>query len=238
MNTREPPFDDVRVRRAVNHAIDPAALERIYAGTLKAHQQVLPPGMPGHEQFSPYPHDLTKARRLIALADPDDRQVTVWTNDSAPNTEAGEYYEAVLQRLGLRTKLRVVDTAVYFGVIGDESTADLDTGWGNWLLDYPHPNDYFQPQLSGESILAENNTNWARFDDPRVNAEIARLGARQLGAREIEEYAALDRAVMRRAPWAPFGLFTVSTFVSEGVDLEEVVVTPIFGHDLTSFRLE
>ena len=62
MNATRPPFDDVRVRRAVNYAIDPAALERIYAGPIAATQQVLPPGMPGHRSFQPYPHDLAKAQ--------------------------------------------------------------------------------------------------------------------------------------------------------------------------------
>ena len=34
MNTTRPPFDDVKVRQAVNYAVDRAALERIYAGSL------------------------------------------------------------------------------------------------------------------------------------------------------------------------------------------------------------
>ncbi|HEY3492037.1 MAG TPA: ABC transporter substrate-binding protein, partial [Solirubrobacterales bacterium] len=50
MNTQEPPFDDVKVRQAVNYAVDDRALERIYAGQLSGSQQILPPGMPGHEE--------------------------------------------------------------------------------------------------------------------------------------------------------------------------------------------
>ena len=238
MNTQKPPFDDVLVRRAVNYAVDPAALERIYAGTMRATQQILPPGMPGYEKYELYPHDLDRARELIARADPADREITVWTNNGPPNDEAGAYYEDVLSRLGFETNLRVVNVANYFGVIGNTSVADLDTGWTNWLLDYPHPNDYFEPQLAGASIQPENNTNWAQFDDPEINAEIARLGREQLGPKQIREYAELDKAVMREAPWAPFGNFVISTFVSEAVDLDEVIVSPIFGQDLTSFQLE
>ncbi|HET7591014.1 MAG TPA: ABC transporter substrate-binding protein [Solirubrobacterales bacterium] len=238
LNTQRPPFDDARVRRAVNYALDPAALERIYAGTLARTQQVLPPQMPGYRKFELYPHDLAKARELIARAHPADRQVTVWTNNLPPNNEAGEYFQQVLEELGFSVKLKKINGASYFTLIGNSNTPDLDAGWGNWLLDYPHPDDYFQPQLSGESIVPEGNSNWAEFDDPKVNAKIRELALQQLGPKQEREYAALDREVMEQAPWAPFGTLTLGTFVSDKVDLEKLIVSPIFGQDLTSFELK
>ena len=237
MNTEQPPFDDMRVRRAVNYAVDPEALERIFAGTVRPTQQVLPPQMPGYRHFELYPHDLERAKRLVERADPDDREITVWTFNLAPTDEAGEYYQQVLTKLGFDVKLKIIDVANYFTVIGNESTPDLDTGFANWLLDYPHPNDYFQPQLSGESIIANGNTNWARFADPAIDAKIRKLAAQQLGPQQESEYAALDRAVMKQAPWAPFGTLTLGTFVSDSIDLDELVVSPIYGQDLTSLKL-
>jgi len=238
MNTQTPPFDDPRVRRAVNYAVDAEALERIFAGTLEATQQVLPPLMPGYRKFELYPHNLAKAKKLIAEAAPADRKVTVWTFNLEPSDEAGEYYEQVLRKLGFETKLKVVDFTNYFTVIGNSSTPDLDTGFANWLLDYPHPNDYFQPQLTGESILPNGNTNWALFDDPEVNAKTRELGRQQLGPAQEREYAELDRTVMREAPWVPFGNLTLGTFVADSIDLDELVVSPIYGQDLTSFEFK
>jgi peptide/nickel transport system substrate-binding protein len=238
MNTQRPPFDDLRVRQAVNYAIDPAALERIYAGTLAPTQQVLPPQMPGYRKFELYPHDLARAKQLVARAHPSDREVTIWTDNISPADEAGEYFQQVLEQLGFEVRLKVVDAASYFTLIGNSNTPDLDAGWGNWLLDYPHPNDYFAPQLSGQSILAAGNTNWAHFEDPAIDRKIAELARQQLGAKQEGEYAALDREVMRQAPWAPFGTLTLGTLVSEKIDLDKVIVSPIFGQDLTSFQFK
>ena len=236
MNTKQPPFDDVRVRQAVNYAVNPEALERIYAGQLVGTQQILPPGMPGYEKFELYPHDMEKAKELLKEANPSDMDITVWTDTESPNNEAGEYYEGVLKELGFNTKLKILNADNYFTVIGNQSTPDLDTGWSDWFQDYPHPNDFFQPLLAGESILQTNNGNFANFSDPKLNAEIDTLGEEQLGSEQEEKYTELDKKFMEQAPWAPYGTRTLSTFVSSAIDLESVIYSPTFGAYLTSFE--
>jgi peptide/nickel transport system substrate-binding protein len=238
MNTQQPPFDDLKVRQAVNYAVDPAALERIYAGQLQATQQVLPPGMPGYEKFELYPHSMAKAKELIAEANPADREITVWTDSESPNNEAGEYYEGVLDELGFDANLKILSPDTYFTVMGNTSTPDRDTGWVNWFEDYPHPNDFFQTLLASESIQPTNNTNWAEFDDPAISAKISQLGTEQLGPEQEAEYAELDREVMEQAPWAPYGTLNVATFVSSAIDLDKVIFNPTFGQDLTSFQFK
>ncbi|HET9591887.1 MAG TPA: ABC transporter substrate-binding protein [Solirubrobacterales bacterium] len=238
MNTRQAPFDDVKVRQAVNYAVDTRALERIYAGQITGTHQILPPGMPGYKRFDLYPHSLEKAKELVAAAKPSDREITVWTDNESPNDEAGEYLEGVLKELGFDTTLKIVNSDNYFGVIGNESTPNLDIGFANWFEDYPHPNDFFQPLLAGESIVPSGATNLARIDDPRLNAEIGRLGEGPLTPQVESEYADLDRKYMEQAPWVPYGNSTLPTFVSSAVDLDKVVFNPTFAQDLTSFQFK
>jgi peptide/nickel transport system substrate-binding protein len=238
MNTQEKPFDDVKVRQAVNYAIDAKALERIYAGQIAGTHQILPPEMPGYEQFDLYPTDKEKAQELMKEANPSDMDITVWTDTESPNNEAGEYLNEVLKELGFNTTLKIINADNYFTVIGNATTPNLDAGWSDWFQDYPHPNDFFQPLLSGESILSTNNGNFAKLDDPAVNKKITELGEQQLEAEQEDAYAELDEEIMEQAPWAPYGTRTLSTFVSDAIDLESVIFNPTFGHYLSSFEFK
>ncbi len=238
MNTEKTPFDDLKVRQAVNYAVDSAALERIYAGSLAATHQILPLGMPGYEELNLYPHSMAKAKQLLKEANPSDMDITVWTDNESPNDEAGAYYQDVLTKLGFNAKLKTINADNYFALIGNETTPDLDTGWTNWYEDYPNPNDFFQPLLAGESIAPTNNTNLSRTDVPELNEKIAKLSEEPLGPEQEAEYAALDKAYMELAPWVPYGTNTTSTFVDSEIDLEKVIFNPTFGHPLTSFELK
>ena len=238
MNTQKPPFDDLRVRRAVNHAIDPLALRRIYGGQLAPTHQILPPGVPGFERFNLYPFDLREARRLIAAADPADRRIVAWTDNGSPNQEAGEYFAAQLREIGFRVRLEVVSAGSYFTVIGNHRTPNLDAGWSNWFADFAHPDDFFQPLLLGSSILPFYNGNFARMNVPKLNQKILGLSRRPLGPAAERAYGSLDRGFMKLAPWVPYGTRVLETFVARDIDPAQLVYDPMSGVTLTSFRFE
>jgi peptide/nickel transport system substrate-binding protein len=238
MNTTVEPFNDLKVRQAVNYAINPAALERIYSGRLKGLQQILPPGMPGYQKLALYPYNVKKAKELIAEANPSDREITVWTDTESASKDAATYYADVLEEIGFKTTLKVLDPDNYFTVIGNTSTPDLDTGWANWFEDYPHPDDFLGPMLAEESIAPTNGTNLARYANPTLSKKLAELGEEPLGPEQEAGYAELDKGFMEEAPLAPYGTSTSSTFVSSAIDLENVVFNPTFGQDLASFEFK
>ena len=238
LGSTTPPFNDVKVRQAVNYAVNREALERIYAGQLAATQQILPPGMPGYAKLDLYPYDLAKARKLIAEANPSDRGVTVWSDNESPNDEAAEYLASVLEKIGFDAKVKVVNSDNYFSIVGNESTPDVDVGYASWFQDYPNPNDFFQPLLSEEAITPTDASNLGRFADPKLSGEIERLAEQPLGPKQEAAYADLDREFMEQAPWIPYGNATAATFVSSAIDLENVVFNPTFSQDLTSFQFK
>jgi peptide/nickel transport system substrate-binding protein len=238
MNNQEPPFDDVKVRQAVNYAIDPAALTRIFGGRLNVSQTILPEGMPGHKDFELYPGpDVEKARQLMEEADPSDTDITVWTNDEPDRKKLGAYYQDVLNDIGFNADLKIINGEIYFTQIGNMKTENLDTGFSDWFQDYPHPNDFFQPLLAGESIQPTNNQNNSLTDIPELNKKIDELVQEEFTPEVQEQYGDLDEAFMKEAVWAPYGSERFTTFVSERLNFDEVYWHPLMSHDWTSFAL-
>ena len=123
MNTNRPPFNDLKVRQAVNYAVDQAALERIYVGSIAGTQQILPPGMPGYKKFELYPHNLAKAKAMIKEAHPSDMNITVWGDSESENEAATTYYQDLLTQLGFHATLKILNPDNYFTVIGNQTDA-------------------------------------------------------------------------------------------------------------------
>jgi peptide/nickel transport system substrate-binding protein len=235
MNQTTEPFNNLKVREAVNYAVDPAALERIYTGQIVGTQQILPPGMPGYKKLELFPHDVKKAKELVAESGVKDKEVTVWTDTESPNNDAGTYYQGVLEEIGFKVELKILNPDNYFTVIGNTSTPNLDTGFADWFEDYPHPND-FMFLLNGENIQSTNNQNFGQTNVPELNKKIDQLSEEQLGPEQEAGYAELDEAFMKEAAWAPYGTRTLSLFVSENINLETAIWNPTFETELTSLE--
>jgi peptide/nickel transport system substrate-binding protein len=240
MNTQAAPFNDIKVRQAVNYAIDPEALNRVFGGRLHPTQQILPPGMPGYQEYKLYPGpDMTKAKALIAEANPTDKDITVWTDDEPDRKRIGEYYHDVLTQLGFNATLKVIAGDVYFTTIGNQSTPDLDTGFADWFQDFPHPDDFFRPLLNGASILPTNGNNYSKVAIPANDAKQNELVQQLIGDGGVEEqYAALDKAYMEQAVWAPYGNEQYTTFLSERMDFDKSYHHLLFNQDFSSFAVK
>jgi peptide/nickel transport system substrate-binding protein len=206
MNNRIAPFDNVKVRQAVNFAINRQALVRIYGGLATPTENVLPPTYPQYKKLNLYPYNLAKAKSLIKAAGATGAAVTIWTdnNESRRAPEAGQYLQGVLKSIGLNAKLKEINAAVYWTTVGNQSTK-AQIGFADWFQDYPHPLDWFDVLLNGQRITQTHNNNYANFNNSAINAKIDALKKEPVLTSSVNsQWAGVDKAVMEQAPWAPY----------------------------------
>ncbi len=206
MNTRVAPFNNVKVRQAVNYAINRQALVRIYGGLATPTENILPPTYPQYVKHNLYPYNLAKAKQLIVQAGAKGAAVTIWgsNNESRRSPEATAYLQQVLKSIGLNAKLKIINAAVYWTTIGNQATK-AQIGFADWYQDYPHPLDWFDVLLNGQRITPTHNNNYADFDDAAVNAKIVALKKQPTLTGSVNtQWAALDKQIMQQAPWAPY----------------------------------
>jgi peptide/nickel transport system substrate-binding protein len=233
MNTRVPPFNSVKVRRAVNYAISRRWLKHLAGGLAHTTENILPFPYASFRAHSLYRHDLRKAIRLVRASGYRGKRVFVWNHDVAADLPFTKYLVSVLNRIGFRASEKVVTAASYWTTIGDEKTR-AQIGFADWVQDYPHPLDWFG-LLDGQRITPTHNSNYANFDVGWANRAIDALTRQPKLTPKVERgWAALDRKVMRLAPWAPFLNQEETDFFSGRVDLGCYVNNVLYEFDYAS----
>ncbi|HMU52629.1 MAG TPA: ABC transporter substrate-binding protein [Geminicoccaceae bacterium] len=107
-NTTRPPFDDVRVRQAANHAVDrQLIIDRILNGLAVPLATLISPDSYGYNpDLQPYSYDVDKAKALLAEAGhPDGIDVTLDVDNAFK--EQAEAVAALLARAGIRAKVQL-----------------------------------------------------------------------------------------------------------------------------------
>ena len=242
MNSEAPPFDKLAVRQAVNWALDFDALNRTQAGFLAKQHGILPPQIAGYAP-SPdlYPGpNLQKAQQLIAQAGAKGAQVTVWGDDKDPTPQTMAYYTDLLNKIGLKAKLKTIAADTYFTTIGDRSLK-AQTGFADWFEDYPHPADFIDVLLNPSKVVATGNNNYSyNASDTGYANRINAVAAKPLTSQTEKEWAALDRYAQQQAYWGIYATRKQSTFFSDRMDFQNCKGDdwPLATHDWGRFCLK
>ncbi|QVQ52770.1 ABC transporter substrate-binding protein [Spiractinospora alimapuensis] len=137
LDTEDPVLSDVRVRQALNHAVDvPQLIEAVLNGQAREVPTMLPREAFGFDDsIQPYERDLDRARDLLAEAGYPDGFTTVLT---ASNVDAfvAEAISGLLARVGVRAEVELLDPAVYTSRLTSDNRRALgpiylaaSTGW-------------------------------------------------------------------------------------------------------------
>jgi oligopeptide transport system substrate-binding protein len=201
MNVLEKPFDDQKVRQAVNYAIDTAKIQKLLAGQGQALNQVYPDGMPGYQadaQF--YTYDPAKAKQLLAEAGfPDGFKTTFVTHNVDPFPKLAQAIQADLKAVGINADIKQMDRATYWDYISlKKSHAAI--GLSDWYQDFPDPSDWIGP-LFTQPI--DGGANSSFYQDPEVDKLYAESASELDQATRIGMFKQMQDIIMADAPTAP-----------------------------------
>jgi YVTN family beta-propeller protein len=190
-NVRRPPFTDVRVRHAINYAVDRAHVASLFGQDSQPTCEAIPPFVLGYAHYCPYTlnprsgvwsaPDLVRARALIATSGTRGKPITIWTQPiiGINFTPAGRYLVALLRQLGYRARLRVFaasDPRMF------EDIADSRTAPGAFMTfavgGYAMPSQYISG-MSCQNFVPDSasNANQVEFCDPQFDALYSRAFA-------------------------------------------------------------
>ena len=222
MNTLMPPFDDVRVRQAVNMAINKERIVRIVNGRAVVANQPLPPAMPAYAaDYEGYPFDPEGAKALLAeagLADGFDTELYAMNTD--PNPRIAQAIQQDLAAIDIRVELQTLAQSTVIDAGGQPDQAPMIWSGGMaWIADFPDPSNFYGPIL-GCGGAVQGGWNWAWYCNDDADALAAEADAMTDPARSEERLALwsdIYLTIMDDAPWAPVFNEQRFTFHSERI---------------------
>jgi peptide/nickel transport system substrate-binding protein len=219
LNNSRPLFkNNVRLRQAVNFALDRTAMQRYAGGTVAGlpTDQYLPPSLPGFSDARIYPlggPNLQKARAL-ARGNTRSGKAVLWVNDIPLTLGFGQLLREQLAKIGLEVEVQgIPGPAIAARVSAQDAPYDIVfvvTPSVDYYDPYAYLNLFFDSRFAG-------STNWSRFQSNKYD-RLLRSAARLRGEARYRAYGKLDAQIARdQAPMVATAYVSEPTLVSRRV---------------------
>jgi ABC-type transport system substrate-binding protein len=198
INTTRGPLKDVRVRQALNHAIDRRVLVRnLIAGRGELASGVIPPELPGGDKTRiGYQFDTLHAKQLLREAGyPNGIDVELWTSTNPIYVRIAETLQGYLALSGIRVKIVQRESAAAREAARKGQT---DLFVKDWYADYPDAENFLYPLLHSANKGVGGNVSY--FSDPQFDSLVTLARREQDEAKRIALYQQADELAFREAP--------------------------------------
>ncbi|TCM53053.1 peptide/nickel transport system substrate-binding protein/oligopeptide transport system substrate-binding protein [Rhizobium sp. PP-F2F-G48] len=208
LNTKVKPFDDLKVRQAVNMAINKERITRILNGRATAANQVLPPLMPGYDKaYTGYGYDVAKAKALLAEAGlADGFETILYSTNTDPQPRIAQAIQQDLAAIGVKAEVRALAQSNVIAAGGTEGEAPMIWSGGMaWIADFPDPSNFYGPIL-GCAGAVPGGWNWSWYCNAELDKRAIAADAISDPAKTSERTAAWEKIftdIMADAPWIP-----------------------------------
>ncbi|MFB7941723.1 ABC transporter substrate-binding protein [Streptomyces sp. NPDC056049] len=209
MHTGRTPFTDLKVRQAVQYALDREAIVTAAGGPAltEASTAAMPGALfAGGKQPDtlkiPVAGDPEKAKQLLKEAGKAggfSTSVTVSSGDKA----IGEAIQQSLGRVGIEVTIETVDPSAFYDTIGDTRNR-TDLVYTGWCPDFPSGSTFLPFVFDGRSIKEKGNSgNHSLFRDDATQKRIDEISAMTDGDAANKAWQELDGRILAQAPVAP-----------------------------------
>ncbi len=208
MNTTKPPFDNVKVRQAVNMAINKDRIVQLINNRAVPANQPLPPSMPAYDKnYKGYAYDVEKAKALLAEAGhPNGFETELFAMNTDPNPRIAQAIQQDLAAIGIKANIQALAQANVIAAGGEKDGAPMIWSGGmGWIADFPDPANFYGPIL-GCGGAVPGGWNWSWYCNEELDKKAAEADAITDPAKSEERYkmwSEIFGKIMEDAPWAP-----------------------------------
>ena len=204
MNVTEPPFDDPKVRQALNYAIDREEIARVVLADLVVPATgILPPDFPGHNpNLTGYEYNPEKARQLLAESKygpslRDFSGVMILTTAGSFGASVALDLDVILeswrQNLGIEVEILRTEFATYLQDLIKRRFQMFEIGW---IADYPDPENFLDLLFHSDS-----NNNHTAYSSPEVDSLLERARVEAQEGVRYDLYKRAEEIILDDAPW-------------------------------------
>ncbi|TCZ78964.1 ABC transporter substrate-binding protein [Paenibacillus albiflavus] len=207
-NTKHKPFDNPKVRQALNYVVDKnAIIKAFYQDLAIPAVNPMPPSILGYnDKVEDYPYDLDKAKKLMAEAGyPNgyDKELVFYAMPvSRPYMPEGKKVAEALQaefaKIGIKTRIESPEWAVY---LKDAQKGDKDDIFMlGWTGDNGDPDNFLYTLLDKDTI---GSNNYSFYINEELHTILSRAQSEPDQDKRAVDYKKAQEIIKADAPWIP-----------------------------------